>query len=52
MANSVPVIISVLLTPDPAKASQPVLVSVAAADIDLVPVSMQWQSGAWPGNPA
>ena len=33
----IPVIISVLLSPNPAQAGQSVLISVAAADVECVP---------------
>lgn len=46
-----PVIISAVLTPNPATAGGKVLISVAAADIESVPVPMQWQSGVWNSNP-
>ncbi len=52
MAAYIPVIISALLTPNPAQAGGPVLISVAAADVEVVPTPMEWISGAWNSNPA
>lgn len=48
----IPVIISAVLTPNPAIAGGRVLILVAAADIEAVPAPMEWISGAWGSNPA
>lgn len=39
-----PVIISVILTPNPAAAGEPVLISVAAADIEAIPSTQVYYS--------
>lgn len=48
----IPVIISAVLTPNPAQAGGKVLISVAAADIEAVPTPMEWISGVWGSSPA
>lgn len=41
----IPVIISALLTPNPAQVGAPVLLSVAAADVEAVPSVADYRSG-------
>jgi len=41
----VPIIIGAFLSPNPAKAGQPVLVSIAAADLEIVPRAEAFTSG-------
>lgn len=41
----VPVIINALLSPNPAKVGQPVLISVAAIDVECVPSTQVITSG-------
>lgn len=48
----IPVIISAVLTPNPAQAGGAVLISVAAADIEAIPMAVdirsgEFQSGEW-----
>lgn len=53
MANTfTPVIISAILTPNPAQAGGRVLVSVAAADVEAIPSAVdirggEFQAGEW-----
>ena len=40
-----PVIISALLTPNPAQVGSPVLISVAATDVEAIPSTVDYRSG-------
>lgn len=41
----IPVIVGVILTPNPAKAGEPVLISVAAIDVECVPYTQVITAG-------
>lgn len=41
----IPIIISAVLTPNPATVGQPVLISVAAADLEVIPREELWYAG-------
>lgn len=45
MATSIPVIVSALLSPNPAQAGVPVLISVSATDVEAVPSVTDYRSG-------
>lgn len=43
----VPVVVSALLTPNPALAKTPVLISVAAIDVECIPSTLVVTAGEW-----
>ena len=49
-ATYVPVILSVLITPNPAQAGEEVLVSIAAEDVACVPSTAVYTSGEFTGG--
>lgn len=48
--KSVPVILDVFLTPNPAEAGEPVLISVLADEVFYTPKKAEWPCGVFPGG--